>query len=90
MLAAIFYEPIVHIEVGPLSLSPHGIGIAVNGGNNRIANQGNLIISVEGRAAASEEKAGEESARALSSHSRPSRTWPRTSQYSHSAPARRR
>ena len=28
-LAAISYDPIVHIEIGPLSVSPHGIGIAV-------------------------------------------------------------
>lgn len=29
MLGAIAYDPIVRIEVGPLDLSPHGIGIAV-------------------------------------------------------------
>lgn len=29
MLAAIGYDPIVHIELGPFSISPHGIGIAV-------------------------------------------------------------
>ena len=29
MLGAIAYDPIVQIEVGPLDLSPHGIGIAV-------------------------------------------------------------
>ena len=29
MLAAISYDPLVHIEVGPLSISPHGIGIAL-------------------------------------------------------------
>ena len=29
MLGAISYDPLVHIEVGPLSISPHGIGIAV-------------------------------------------------------------
>ena len=29
MLGAISYDPLVHIEVGPLDLSPHGIGIAV-------------------------------------------------------------
>lgn len=29
MLGAISYDPIVKIEVGPLDLSPHGIGIAV-------------------------------------------------------------
>ncbi len=28
MLGAISYEPLVHIELGPLSISPHGIGIA--------------------------------------------------------------
>ena len=28
-LAAIFYEPIVHVDIGPLSISPHGVGIAV-------------------------------------------------------------
>ena len=28
MLGAISYDPLVHIEVGPLSISPHGIGIA--------------------------------------------------------------
>lgn len=29
MLAAISYDPIVRIELGPLSISPHGLGIAV-------------------------------------------------------------
>ena len=29
MLAAISYHPIVRIHLGPLSISPHGIGIAV-------------------------------------------------------------
>ena len=29
MLGALSYEPILRIELGPLSLSPHGIGIAV-------------------------------------------------------------
>jgi len=29
VLGAIAYEPIVRIEIGPLSISPHGIGIAV-------------------------------------------------------------
>lgn len=29
MLAAISYDPIVHIDLGPLELSPHGLGIAV-------------------------------------------------------------
>jgi phosphatidylglycerol:prolipoprotein diacylglycerol transferase len=29
MLAAISYDPVVDIELGPLTLSPHGIGIAV-------------------------------------------------------------
>ncbi|MEO6121123.1 MAG: prolipoprotein diacylglyceryl transferase family protein [Acidimicrobiales bacterium] len=29
MLGAISYNPLVHIELGPLSVSPHGIGIAV-------------------------------------------------------------
>ncbi|MDQ1374163.1 MAG: phosphatidylglycerol---prolipoprotein diacylglyceryl transferase, partial [Actinomycetota bacterium] len=29
LLAAISYHPIVHIKLGPLSISPHGIGIAV-------------------------------------------------------------
>ena len=28
MLGAISYDPLVHIELGPLSISPHGIGIA--------------------------------------------------------------
>ena len=28
MLGAISYDPVVHIEVGPLAISPHGIGIA--------------------------------------------------------------
>ena len=28
MLGAISYDPVVHIEVGPLSLSPHGMGTA--------------------------------------------------------------
>ena len=29
LLAAITYDPIVHIELGPLKISPHGVGIAV-------------------------------------------------------------
>lgn len=29
LLAAISYDPLVHIPIGPLKLSPHGIGIAV-------------------------------------------------------------
>lgn len=29
MLGVLSYDPLVHIEVGPLSVSPHGIGIAV-------------------------------------------------------------
>jgi phosphatidylglycerol:prolipoprotein diacylglycerol transferase len=29
VLAAISYEPLVRIEIGPLSISPHGIGIAL-------------------------------------------------------------
>lgn len=29
LVAAISYEPIVHIPIGPLRISPHGIGIAV-------------------------------------------------------------
>jgi phosphatidylglycerol:prolipoprotein diacylglycerol transferase len=29
MFGAISYDPIVHIHIGPLSISPHGIGIAV-------------------------------------------------------------
>ena len=29
VIAAISYDPIVHIEIGPLKISPHGIGIAV-------------------------------------------------------------
>ena len=29
VLAAISYDPLVHIEIGPLSISPHGLGIAV-------------------------------------------------------------
>ena len=29
VIAAISYDPIVHIELGPLKISPHGIGIAV-------------------------------------------------------------
>ena len=29
VLAAISYDPLVHIDIGPLELSPHGIGIAV-------------------------------------------------------------
>ena len=29
LLAAISYDPIVHIPIGPLRISPHGIGIAV-------------------------------------------------------------
>ena len=28
MLGVISYDPLVHIEVGPLSISPHGVGIA--------------------------------------------------------------
>jgi phosphatidylglycerol:prolipoprotein diacylglycerol transferase len=28
-LAAISYNPIVHVRIGPLSISPHGVGIAV-------------------------------------------------------------
>src|SRR2546423_2266754 len=28
-LAYISYHPIVHVHVGPLSISPHGVGIAV-------------------------------------------------------------
>jgi phosphatidylglycerol:prolipoprotein diacylglycerol transferase len=28
-LAAIAYNPIVHVKIGPLSISPHGVGIAV-------------------------------------------------------------
>ena len=28
MLGAISYDPLVHIELGPLSISPHGLGIA--------------------------------------------------------------
>jgi phosphatidylglycerol---prolipoprotein diacylglyceryl transferase len=28
-LAAISYDPLVHIDLGPLSISPHGVGIAV-------------------------------------------------------------
>src|SRR5919112_109154 len=29
MLAVIAYDPIVHVKLGPLSISPHGVGIAV-------------------------------------------------------------
>ena len=29
ILAAFTYEPIVHVELGPLNISPHGVGIAV-------------------------------------------------------------
>jgi phosphatidylglycerol:prolipoprotein diacylglycerol transferase len=29
LLAAISYDPIVHVKIGPLSISPHGVGIAV-------------------------------------------------------------
>lgn len=29
VIAAISYDPLVHIEIGPLKISPHGIGIAV-------------------------------------------------------------
>jgi phosphatidylglycerol:prolipoprotein diacylglycerol transferase len=29
MLAAIAYDPIVHVPIGPLRISPHGVGIAV-------------------------------------------------------------
>src|SRR5436190_1364060 len=29
MLAAISYHPIVHVPIGPLRISPHGVGIAV-------------------------------------------------------------
>ena len=29
LLSAFSYDPIVHIDIGPLSISPHGIGIAV-------------------------------------------------------------
>lgn len=29
MTAAISYNPLVHVKVGPLSISPHGVGIAV-------------------------------------------------------------
>ena len=29
MLGAISYDPLVHIKIGPLSISPHGVGIAV-------------------------------------------------------------
>src|SRR5256885_10548092 len=28
VLAAISYHPIVHVKIGPLSISPHGVGIA--------------------------------------------------------------
>lgn len=28
-LAAISYDPIVHVKIGPLNISPHGVGIAV-------------------------------------------------------------
>jgi phosphatidylglycerol:prolipoprotein diacylglycerol transferase len=29
VLAFISYHPIVHVHIGPLSISPHGVGIAV-------------------------------------------------------------
>ena len=29
LLASISYDPIVHVKIGPLSISPHGVGIAV-------------------------------------------------------------
>jgi phosphatidylglycerol:prolipoprotein diacylglycerol transferase len=29
LLGAISYDPIVHVNIGPLSISPHGVGIAV-------------------------------------------------------------
>jgi phosphatidylglycerol:prolipoprotein diacylglycerol transferase len=29
MLAAISYHPLVHVKIGPLSISPHGVGIAL-------------------------------------------------------------
>lgn len=29
VLAAISYDPIVRIGLGPLSISPHGLGIAI-------------------------------------------------------------
>lgn len=29
LLAAITYDPIVHVQIGPLNISPHGVGIAV-------------------------------------------------------------
>ena len=29
MLGAISYHPLVHVKIGPLSISPHGVGIAV-------------------------------------------------------------
>ena len=29
MLGYITYHPIVHVHIGPLSISPHGVGIAV-------------------------------------------------------------
>jgi phosphatidylglycerol:prolipoprotein diacylglycerol transferase len=29
LLAALSYDPIVHVKLGPLSISPHGVGIAV-------------------------------------------------------------
>ena len=29
MLGAISYDPLVHVDIGPLSISPHGVGIAV-------------------------------------------------------------
>ncbi len=29
VLAAISYDPLVHIDLGPLQISPHGVGIAV-------------------------------------------------------------
>jgi hypothetical protein len=28
-LAAISYDPIVRLHIGPLSISPHGVGIAL-------------------------------------------------------------
>ena len=29
MLGALTYDPLVHIDIGPLEISPHGIGIAL-------------------------------------------------------------
>lgn len=29
LLAAVSYDPLVHVDIGPLSISPHGVGIAV-------------------------------------------------------------